>query len=146
MADGVVIGAMLTHFGLRSWFWVCRPAKIVAVPGGLRVAIQAAAITAGIGGAGSLSTAPGEKKGARLVEQLLSASDEELIAMPGAIVYPREDLESITCKRVMLGTNPDFVIALKDGSRRKYGLANAIAFDGVVAALKECYGELVEEA
>ncbi len=146
MADPVVIGAMLTHFGFRSWFWACRPSLIVAIPGGFLVAIQAAAITAGIGGvAGSLSTAAGQKKGGRLVERLLSATDPELTAMAGAVVYRTEDLESITCKRLVFGTNPDFVITKKNGSRQKYGLANALAFDGVVAALRSCYGDLVQQ-
>jgi hypothetical protein len=60
---------------------------IVAVPGGFWVAIQAASITAGIGGvAGSLATAPGQKKGGRLVEQILAATDQELLGMTGAVV------------------------------------------------------------
>jgi hypothetical protein len=42
MADPVVIGAMPTHFGLRSWFWACRPSMIAAVPGGFWVAIRLA--------------------------------------------------------------------------------------------------------
>jgi hypothetical protein len=45
----------------------------------------------------------------------------------------------------MLATNPDFVIARNDGNRQKFGLANAIAFDGVASALRDCYGELVQE-
>jgi len=110
------------------------------------VAIQAASITAGIGGvAASLTTAPGQKKGGRLVEQLFAATDEELMAMPGAVVYPIDDLEAIECKRPMLATNPDFVIVRRDGSRQKYGRASAIAFDGVVAGLRDCYGKLVQQ-
>jgi hypothetical protein len=146
MAEPVVIGAMLTSFGLKSWFWACRPSRIVAVPGGFWVAIQAASITAGIGGvAASLTTAPGQKKGARIVEQLLAATDEELLAMPGAVAYRIDDLEAIECKRPLVATNPDFVIVRNDGSRQKYGLANAIAFDAVVTALRDYYGDLVQQ-
>jgi hypothetical protein len=119
---------------------------IVAVPGGFWVALQAASITAGIGGvAASLTTAPGQKKGARIVEQVLSATDQDLLAMSGAVVYRIDDLEAIECKRPLVATNPDFVIVRNDGSRQKYGLANASAFDGVVAALQDCYGDLVQQ-
>jgi hypothetical protein len=137
---------MLTGFGMRSWFWACRPSMLVAVPGGFWVAIQAASITAGIGGvAGSLTTAPGQKTGGRLVEQLVSASDQELLAMSGAVVYRIEDVEAIECKQPKLATNPDFIIVRNDGTRQKYGLANAIAVEGVVAALRDCYGDLIQQ-
>src|SRR5262245_20305389 len=145
MGEPVVIGPMITAFGCRSWFWACRPSMLVAVPGGFWVAIQAAMTTGGIGGVvGGLGTAVGQKKGGRLVERLQFASDEELATMAGAVVHRISELKSITCKRVLLGTNPDFVITTTDDRSKKYGLANALAFDAVVNALRGCYGELVQ--
>jgi hypothetical protein len=118
---------------------------LVAVPGGFWVAIKAAIMTGGIGGVvGGLAMAPGQKKGGRLVERLQAASDEELGTMAGAVVYRVPELKSIECKRVVLGTNPDFVVTTTDGRRTKYGLGNALAFDAVVDALRSCYGELVQ--
>jgi hypothetical protein len=65
--------------------------------------------------------------------------------MYGAVVYRIEGLEAIECKRPLLATNPDFIIVRNDGTCVKYGLANAIAFDGVVAALRDCYGDLIQQ-
>jgi hypothetical protein len=145
MGEPVVIGPLITAFGFRSWYWACRPSMLVAIPGGFWVAIRAAMMTGGIGGVvGGLGKAAGEKKGGQLVERLLSASDEELTSMRGAVVYRIPELQSITCKRLVLGTNPDFVVTTSDGRSEKYGLGNALAFDEVVGALRGCYGELVQ--
>jgi hypothetical protein len=145
MGDPVVIGPMITAFGFRSWYWACRPSVLVAVPGGFWVAIQAALTTGGIGGVvGGLGTAVGQAKGGRSVERLQSASDEDLARIAGAVVYRVAELKSIACKRVVLGTNPDFIITTTDGRSTKYGLGNALAFDAIVNALRGCYGELVQ--
>jgi hypothetical protein len=145
MSEAIVIGPMITAFGFRSWYWACRPSMLVAVPGGFWVAIRAAMMTGGIGGVvGGLGMAAGEKTGGKLVERLQSAPDEELARMAGAVVYRLSEIESIACKRLVLGTNPDFVVTTRDGTSKKYGLGNALAFDAVVDALRGCYGELVQ--
>lgn len=145
MGETVIIGPMITAFGFRSWYWACRPPMLVAVPGGFWLAIQAAMMTGGIGGVvGGLGMAVGQKTGGRLVNRLQSASEDELARIGGAVVYRTADLEGIVCKRVVLGTNPDFVVTTKDGKRTKYGLGNAAAFDAVVDALRGCYGELIQ--
>lgn len=145
MSEPVVIGPMITAFGFKSWYWACRPGLIVAVPGGFWMAIRAAMMTGGIGGVvGGLGQAVGEKKGGQLADRLLSASDEELMKLPGAVVYRTAELESITCKRIVLGTNPDFIVTTADGKRTKYGLGNALAFDAVMGELSDRYGELVK--
>lgn len=41
MPENVVIGPLLTAFGFRSWYWVCRPDRLIAVPGGFWVAVMA---------------------------------------------------------------------------------------------------------
>jgi hypothetical protein len=136
---------MVTALGCRSWFWVCRPSMIVAVPGGFWVTIQVATMVGGFTGvAGALLESPGATKGKALVEGLLAASDEELQARTGAIVYRVADLLAIECKRPLLATHPDFVACTKDGERKKYGLGNSLAFDRVVEALRCCYGDLVQ--
>jgi hypothetical protein len=146
MGQGIVVGPMITAFGFRSWFWGCRPSMLVAVPGGFWVAISAATATAGITGVvGAVSAAKGGAKSNKTVSRIQSASDEELAAMPGAVVYRREDLDSIACKRPLVATNPDFVVTTKGGTHKKYGLAHALNFDAVVEALRECYGDLVHQ-
>jgi hypothetical protein len=143
MADSVVIGPMLTAFGFRSWYWVCRPSQLVAVPAGFWVAVAAAMPGATGGLVGGLAEVPGRVKGSKLTARLSAATDEELTAMPGVVAYKPEDMESITCKRLVLGTNPDFIVTTRDGRRQKYGLANPLDFDAVVKALRDCYGNLV---
>jgi hypothetical protein len=144
MAERVVIGPMLTAFGFRSWYWACRASGLVAVPAGFWVAVSAAMPGATGGLIGGLLEMPGHIKGNKLTARLLSATDEQLAAMPGAVVCKTEDLASISCKRLVLGTNPDFIVATKAGQCQKYGLANPLNFDAVVNALTECYGDLVE--
>ena len=144
MAESVVIGPMLTAFGFRSWYWACRPSQLVAVPAGFWVAVAASMPGARGGLVGALAEMPGGVKGNKLTARLFSATDEQLPAMPGAVVYKAEVVEAITCKRLVLGTNPDFVVTMKDGHRQKYGLANPLDFDAVVNALRECYGDLVQ--
>ncbi|HEY7153252.1 MAG TPA: hypothetical protein VH575_04760 [Gemmataceae bacterium] len=145
MAEPIVIGPMITAFGMRSWYWACRPSLLVAVPGGFWVAIRTAMMTGGIGGVvGGLGMAAGAKTGGRLVERIQSAPDEELARMAGAVVYRIAEVQSIACKKVVLGTNPDFVVTTTDGTSKKYGLGNALAFDAVVDALRNCYGELIQ--
>jgi hypothetical protein len=146
MGDGIVIGPMLTAFGFRSWYWACRPSQLVAVPAGFWVAVSASMPGATGGLAGGLAEMPGHIKGNKLTARLLSATDEQLAAMAGAVVYKAEELDSIACKRLVLGTNPDFVVATKDGRRQKYGLANPLDFDAVVDALRGCYGALVQRS
>lgn len=80
----------------------------------------------------------------KLVERLQAASDEELTAMPGAVVYTVEDLQSSVCKRVPIGAHPDIIVTTTDGKRKKYGLGNGMAFDAVADALRGCYGGLVQ--
>jgi hypothetical protein len=145
MSQGIVIGPMISAFGFRSWFWGCRPSTLVAVPGGFWVAISAATATGGITGVvGAVSAVKGGTKGNKTVNRIQSASDEELVAMAGAVVYHRDDLESIICKRPLVATNPDFIVTTKGGTRMKYGLAHALTFDAVVEVLRECYGDLVQ--
>ena len=144
MAESVVIGPMLTAFGFRSWYWACRPSQLVTVPAGFWVAVAASMPGARGGLVGALAEMPGGVKGNKLTARLFSATDEQLPAMPGAVVYKAEDVEAITCKRLVLGTNPDFVVTMKDGHRQKYGLANPLDFDAVVNALRGCYGSLVQ--
>jgi hypothetical protein len=144
MGESVVIGPMLTAFGFRSWYWACRASQLVAVPAGFWVAVSASMPGATGGLVGGLVEMPGFIKSNKLTARLLSATDAQLAAMAGAVVYKPEDLASITCKRMVLGSNPDFVVATKAGHRQKYGLANPLNFDAVVNTLAECYGELVE--
>ena len=144
MGNGVVIGPMLTAFGFRSCYWACRASQLVAVPAGFWVTVSASMPGAYAGLIGGLAGLPGHIKGNKLTARLLSATDEELAAMAGAVVYKTEDLTSIACKRVMLG-HPDLVVATKDGHSQKYGLANPLNFDAVVNALRECYGDLVQQ-
>jgi hypothetical protein len=143
MAESVVIGPMLTAFGFRSWYWACRPSGVVAVPAGLWVAVTASMPGAYGGLVGALAEMPGHVKGNKLTARLFAATDAELAAMPGAVVYKTEDIESIACKRLALGT-PDFIVTTKDGRRQKYGLANPLNFDAVENALRGCYGDLVQ--
>lgn len=145
MAEAAVIGPMITAFGFRSWYWACRPAMLVAVPGGFWLALRVGMATAGISGAvGALAATAGQNKARKLVERLESASDGELMEMPGAVIYPASELESIVCKRVVLGTNPDFIVTTKDGRRKKYGLGYTLAFDAAAEALRRCYGDVVQ--
>jgi hypothetical protein len=144
MAESVLIGPMLTAFGFRSWYWACRASQLVAVPAGFWVAVSASMPGATGGLVGGLVEMPGRIKGNKLTARLQTATDEELAAMAGAVVYKTGDLTSITCKRVVLGTNPDFIVATNDGGSQKYGLANPLNFDAVVSALRECYGDLVQ--
>jgi hypothetical protein len=144
MANSVVIGPMLTAFGFRSWYWACRASQLVAVPAGFWVAVGASMPGATGGLVGGLLEMPGHIKGNKLTARLSSATDEELAAMAGAVVYKADELASISCKRLVLGTNPDFIVATKAGRRQKYGLANPLDFGAVVNALTECYGDLVE--
>jgi hypothetical protein len=144
MGENVVIGPMLTAFGFRSWYWACRPSQLVAVPAGFWVAVAASMPGATGGLVGALAEMPGHAKGNKLTARLFSATDEQLPAMPGAVVYKTDDLEAITCKRLVLGTNPDFIVTTKDGRRQKYGLANPLNFDDVVNALRGCYGNLIQ--
>ena len=92
---------------------------------------------------GGLAEMPGRGKGNQLTDQLLAASEEELNAMSGAVVYGVDDLDSITCKRLVMGTNPDFVVLTRNGQRQKYGLANPLDYDAVVEALRGLYGNRV---
>jgi hypothetical protein len=140
----LVIGPMLTAFGFRSWYWAARPTRLVAVPGGFWVAVAAAMPGASGGILGGLAEAPGRVKGSSLANRLLAATDDELIALPGAVVYPLDEMAAIVCKRFVLGTNPDFVVETKSGKRHKYGLANVFDFDGVLTALRGQYGEIVK--
>jgi len=144
MSETVVIGPMLTAFGFRSWYWACRPSQLVAVPAGFWVAVAAAMPGATGGLVGGLAEMPGRIKGNKLTDRLLSATDEQLAAMAGAVVYKTEDLASITCKKWVMGQHPDFIVATKAGHRLKYGLGNPLAFDAVLNALRECYGDLVQ--
>lgn len=145
MSKTVVIGPMLTAFGFRSWYWVCRPSMLVAIPGGFWVAIKTTIIIAGFGGVvADPGTEEVQKAGGPLVKRLQTASGEELVRMAGAVVYRTTDLESIVCKRWVLGTNPDFIVTTTHGKRTKYGLGNVFAFDAVVDALRGCYGERVQ--
>ena len=144
MAESVLIGPMLTAFGFRSWYWACRASQLVAVPAGFWVAVSASMPGATGGLVGGLVEMPGRIKGNKLTARLQTATDEELAAMAGAVVYKTGDLTSITCKRVVLGTNPDFIVATKAGQSLKYGLAHPLDFDAVVSALRECYGDLVQ--
>ena len=144
MAEGVVIGPMLTAFGFRSWYWACRPSQLVAVPAGFWVAVTASMPGAYGGLVGALAGMPGHVKGNKLTARLFAAADGELAAMPGAVVYRTENVEAIACKRLTLGT-PDFIVTTKDGHRQKYGLANPLDFDAVVNALRGCYGDLVQK-
>jgi hypothetical protein len=144
MAESVIIGPMLTAFGFRSWYWACRASQLVAVPAGFWVAVSASMPGATGGLVGGLAEMPGRVKGNKLTARLLSATDEELAAMAGVVVYKTEELASITCKRLVLGTNPDFVVTTRAGHGQKYGLANPLDFDAVVNALRECYGDLVQ--
>jgi hypothetical protein len=146
MGESVVIGPMLTAFGFRSWYWACRTSQLVAVPAGFWVAVAASMPGAYGGLIGGLAEVPGRIKGNKLTAAIQSATDEELAAMAGAVVYKTEDLASITCKRVVLGTHPDFIVATKAGLRLKYGLAHPLNFDAVVNALQECYGDLVHRS
>ena len=145
MGAGVVVGPMVTAYGCRSWYWACRPSMIVAVPAGFWVTIQVATLVGGFTGvSGALMEAPGDKKGSALAEGLLAASDEELQARSGALVYRIADLAAIECKRPLLATHPDFVVCTKGGDRKKYGLGNPLAFDRVFETLRDCYGDLVQ--
>jgi hypothetical protein len=116
----------------------------VAVPGGFWVAVAASMPGAYGGLIGGLTEIPGRVKGNKLTARLQSATDQELAATAGAVVYKKEDLESITCKRFVIGTHPDIIVAKKAGQRLKYGLANPMNFDAVVNALRDCYGDLVQ--
>src|SRR5262249_42957300 len=102
---------MLTAFGFRSWYWACRPSQLVAVPAGFGVAVSASMPGATGGLVGGLVEMPGRIKGNKLTARLQAATDEELAAMGGAVVHKTADLATITCKRVVLGTNPDFIVA-----------------------------------
>jgi hypothetical protein len=144
MGESVVIGPMLTAFGFRSWYWTSRPSRLVAVPAGFWVAVAAAMPGATGRLVGGLAEMPGHVKRNKLTSRLFSATDEQLQAMPGAVVYKAEDVDAITCKRLVVGTNPDFIVTTKDGRRQKDGLANPLDFDAVVNALRDCYGNLVQ--
>lgn len=93
---------------------------------------------------GGLAELPGRVKGNKLTNRMLAATDDELAAMPGAVVYKIKDIASIKCKRLVLGTNPDFIVETKSGDRQKYGLAKVFDFGAVQKALRECYGDLVQ--
>jgi hypothetical protein len=144
MGENVVIGPMLTAYGFRSWYWVCRPTQLVAVRAGFWVAVAASMPGAYGGLVGALAGMPGHVKGNKLTARLFTATDEQLAAMPRAVVYEREDVEAINYKRLTLGT-PDFIVITKSGRREKYGLANPLDFDAVVNALRGCYGDLVQK-
>ncbi|HVS35408.1 MAG TPA: hypothetical protein VMS17_07470 [Gemmataceae bacterium] len=141
MAENVVIGPMLTASGFRSWYWACRATHLVAVPAGFWAAVAAAMP----GAYGGLAEMPGRVKGNKLTTRLAAASEEELAATAGAVVYQTADLASIACKRVVFGTNPDFIVSTKAGRSQKYGLAHPLNFDAVVNALRECCGDLVQQ-
>jgi hypothetical protein len=143
--ENVVIGPMLTAFGFRSWYWACRPSRLVAVPAGFWVAVTASMPGAYGGLVGALAGMPGHVKGNKLTARLFEATDDEVAAMRGAVVYRTEDVEAITCKRVVLGTNPDFIVTTQDARRQKYGLANPLDFNAVLNALRGCYGNLVQQ-
>ena len=144
MGENVVIGTMLTAYGFRSWYWVCRPTQLVAVRAGFWVAVAASMPGAYGGLVGALAGMPGQVKGNKLTARLVAATDDELAAMSRAIVYKTEDVESSIYKRPTLGTL-DLIVTTKDGRRQKYGLANPLDFDAVVNALRDRYGDLVRK-
>src|SRR5262245_12641822 len=94
MAENVVIGPMLTAYGFRSWYWVCRPTQLVAVRAGFWVAVAASMPGAYGGLVGALAGMPGHVKGNKLTARLFTATDEHLAEMPRAVVYKREDVEA----------------------------------------------------
>jgi hypothetical protein len=116
----------------------------VAVSAGFWLAVTASMPGAYGGLVGALAGMPGHVKGNKLTARLFAATESELAVMPGAVVYRPEDVQSIVCKRVTLGT-PDLIVTTKDGRKQKYGLANPLDFDAVVNALRGCYGDLIQK-
>jgi hypothetical protein len=142
MDNTLVIGPLVSGFGFRSWFWVCRPEQIVAVPAGFWVAMHCATVE-GIGGV--FTAPPGGAQlstDLKLVPDLFEMSDRELREYSRARVYRLQDIESIKCQPVLVGHHPNVVIVEVGGPKTKFGLANAKALPAVRAALQEAYGEL----
>jgi hypothetical protein len=143
MADRLVLGPFFTNGGFKTWFWACCPNRIVAVPGGFWVTIRAAMFGFLGGLIGGIAHVAGQKKGNKVVDRLVSATEEELANEAGCIVYPLDELASIVCKRPRLG-NPELIVNRHDGTRRVHGVPNPLEFDAIVKVLQEHYGELVQ--
>lgn len=146
MSDRVVVGPLFTHAGFQSWFLVCLPERIVAVPMGLWFAIIAnKAATLFVGGAaGGAMAASGEKVQAKKVSRLMELPEADVTSQRGAVVYSTSDLSSVTFKRRAL-SSPEIIVANRNAGRRVYGIMNAGDQAAIVDALTAKYGALVRK-
>ena len=141
MNKRLVVGPLFSHWGFRSWLWACTPDQIVSVPAGIWTTIEIGLVNSGHGGA-LVTSMQGTARQARLVERLESESDRELVAERSCRIYCVAELDSLICKRPWFGS-PDVILRFQDGRPSKYGVAHPFAFDAILLALTDLYGDLV---
>lgn len=145
MPERAVVGPLFTHAGFQSWFLVCLPERIVAVPKGLWFAItgnKAAALFVR-GAVGSAMENAGEAAHVKHVAQLAQLSDTALIAGKGHVCFKANELSAIHYKKKAL-TSSEIILQRRDGTKVTFGIMNAIDQPAIVKALADRYGVLVK--
>lgn len=141
-----VIGPLFTRAGFQSWFFVCLPRSIVAVPMGFWFALTANKDAAAfVGGAvGGAFAAASEDAGRKRIGRLMATPERQLASEPGSLVYAIGDLASVTFKKRVLSSS-EIIVTTRRGERRVFGIMNAAEVSSVVEALVSRYGSLVRK-
>jgi hypothetical protein len=146
MESRAVLGPLFTHAGFQSWFLVCLPGSIVAVPMGFWFAITAnktATMSQVSGLAGPFMARAGEEAHEKHVTRLAAASEGELRRSKGQVTYPVGALKAIACITKVFSSS-EIVMELRKGRKTTYGILNALDHPGIVDALTRRYGALVK--
>ena len=146
MDERLIVGPLFTHAGFQSWFFVCFPGSIVAVPMGFWFAITAnKAATLFVGGAaGATIAGVGEKTQSKHVARLMQLSEDQLAGQEGSATYPIGELSAIVFKRRVF-SSPEVIVVNRNGRRRIFGIMNLTDQAAIVDALVERYGPLTRK-
>jgi hypothetical protein len=149
-----MVGPFVTAFGFRSWYWVCVPDAIIAVPQGFwtgvalansdwsgnraRISLFWAALMI------RLISAPGRRLRKQIPARLQNVPDSQLQSRPN-IITRLGQLRSISIKqgklRVALGLTSDVILETIDGKKLAYGIG-AQDYNEASARLRQMYPNL----
>ena len=149
-----VVGPFVTAFGFRSWYWVCVPDAIIAVPQGFwtgaalansdssgrRVRIPLFWVALMV----KLISGPGRRLRKQIPARLENVPDSQLQSRPN-IITRMGQVRSISIKRgklrVAVGLTPDVILETIDGKKLAYGIG-AQDYDEASARLRQMYPNL----
>jgi len=149
-----VVGPFVTAFGFRSWYWVCVPDAVIAVPQGFwtgaalansdssgrRVRIPLFWVALLV----KLISGPGRRLRKQIPARLENVPDSQLQSRPN-ILTRMGQLRSISIKqgklRVAVGLTPDVILETIDGKKLAYGIG-AQDYEEASARLRQMYPNL----